>query len=60
MPISEDLRSVQTMLNTLDAAEHAGLLCLLCDNLEALADQVEALEGVPLAPWPNDGLYIGA
>lgn len=49
MAISEDLRSVQAMLDTMDAG-NATLMRLLCDNLSALADQVEALEAVPLAP----------
>ena len=49
MAISQDLRSVQTMLSGLETG-NAGLVRLLCDNLAALADQVEALEAVPLAP----------
>lgn len=52
MAISEDLRSVQAMLGGMESG-NAGLVRLLCDNLAALADQVEALEGVPLAPQPS-------
>ena len=52
MAISQDLRSVQTMLSGLETG-NAGLVRLLCDNLAALADQVEALEAVPLAPLPS-------
>lgn len=52
MAISQDLRSVQTMLGGLETS-NAGLVRLLCDNLAALADQVEALEAVPLAPLPS-------
>ena len=48
MAISEDLRSVQAMLGSMKS-ENAGMMRLLCDNLAALADQVEALEEVPLA-----------
>lgn len=49
MAISQDLRSVQAMLSGMDTG-NAALVRLLCDNLSALADQVEALEAVPLAP----------
>ena len=52
MAISQDLRSVQTMLSGLETG-NAGLVRLLCDNLAALADQVEALEAVPLAQLPS-------
>ena len=52
MAISQDVRSVQTMLSGLETG-NAGLVRLLCDNLAALADQVEALEAVPLAPLPS-------
>ena len=52
MAIRQDLRSVQTMLSGLETG-NAGLVRLLCDNLAALADQVEALEAVPLAPLPS-------
>lgn len=52
MAISEDLRSVQAMLGGMETG-NVGLVRLLCDNLSALADQVEALEGVPLAPVPS-------
>ena len=52
MAISQDLRSVQTMLSGLETG-NAGLVRLLSDNLAALADQVEALEAVPLAPLPS-------
>ena len=52
MAISQDLRSVQTMLSGLETG-NAGLVRLLCDNLAALADQVEALVAVPLAPLPS-------
>ena len=53
MAISQDLRSVQTMLSGLETG-NAGLVRLLCDNLAALArNQVEALEAVPLAPLPS-------
>ena len=52
MAISQDLRSVQIMLSGLETG-NAGLVRLLCDNLAALADQVEALEAVPLAPLPS-------
>ena len=52
MAISPDVRSVQTMLSGLETG-NAGLVRLLCDNLAALADQVEALEAEPLAPLPT-------
>ena len=42
MAISQDLRSVQTMLSGLETGI-AGLVRLLCYNLAALAVQVEAL-----------------
>lgn len=48
MPISEDLRSVQKMVSSLDNANQA-LINLVSQNLAALADQVEALEDTPLA-----------
>lgn len=60
MAISEDLRGVQTMLGSMiaagwmtegtpDAGARLEVARLLCDNLSSLADQVEALEAVPLA-----------
>lgn len=53
MAISEDLRSVQIMLGSSAMASlnerQASLLRLACDNLSALAEQVEALEELPLA-----------
>ena len=53
MAISEDLRSVQAMLGSSAMASlnerQASLLRLACDNLSALAEQVEALEELPLA-----------
>ena len=52
MAISQNLRSVQTMLSGLETG-NAGLVRLLGDKLAALADQVEALEAVPLAPLPS-------
>ena len=52
MAISEDLRSVQAMLGSPAMASQderqASLLRLACDNLRALAEQVEALEELPL------------
>lgn len=52
MAISEDLRSVQTMLGSPAMASlnenQASLLRLACENLRALAEQVEALEELPL------------
>ena len=48
MAISEDLRSVQAMLGSPAMASQderqASLLRLACDNLRALAEQVEALD----------------
>ncbi len=53
MAISEDLRSVQAVLGSSAMASlnerQASLLRLACDNLSALAEQVEALEELPLA-----------
>ena len=52
MAISEDLRSVQAMLGSPAMASQderqASILRLACDNLRAMAEQVEALEELPL------------
>ena len=53
MAISEDLRSIQTMLGSTVMTSLneplADLLRLACDNLCSLAEQVEALEELSLA-----------
>jgi len=62
MAISEDLRSVQATLDALLRTDGEALARengmelarLLCDNLAALADQVEALEAMPLATELSD------
>ena len=48
MAISDDLRSVQNVLGDL-AQGNEELISLLCDNLKSIADQVEALEALPLS-----------
>ncbi len=60
MAISDDLRSVRTMLETLSSlntADGASLIRLAGENLSSLADQVEALESVPLAPFSAHSSY---
>lgn len=52
MAISDDLRSVQAVLGSIQTHQAQGnqfLVRLLCDNLMALAEQVEALESLPVA-----------
>lgn len=50
MAMSDDIRSVRSFLGSLSREEfNPALMELACSNLEALAEQVEALENIPLA-----------
>lgn len=50
MAISEDLRSIEVVLGTLPGLSHESdpIVRLVCSNLQALAEQVESLENLPL------------
>ncbi len=50
MAMSDDIRSVRSFLGSLNAETFTpALVALACSNLEALAEQAEALENTPLA-----------
>ena len=51
MAISKDLRSIQIALRAMPGLplDTLPLIQLVCNNLQALAEQVESLENVPLA-----------
>ena len=50
MAMSDDIRSVRTFLGSLSSETFTpALVALACSNLEALAEQAEALENMPLA-----------
>ncbi len=50
MAMSDDIRSVRSFLGSLSVETFSpALVALACSNLEALADQAEALENTPLA-----------
>ena len=50
MAMSDDIRSVRTFLGSLNSETFSpALMALACTNLEALAEQAEALENMPLA-----------
>ena len=54
MAMSDDIRSVRSFLGSLNAESfNPALVDLACSNLEALAEQVEALENTPLALGMN-------
>ena len=50
MAMSDDIRSVCSFLGSLSREEfNPALMELACSNLDALAEQAEALENMPLA-----------
>ena len=50
MAMSDDIRSVRSFLGSLNFETfNPALVALACSNLEALAEQAEALENMPLA-----------
>lgn len=50
MAMSDDIRSVRSFLVSLSTENfNPALVDLACSNLEALAEQVEALENTPMA-----------
>jgi len=50
MAMSDDIRSVRSFLGSLSSETFSpALMALACSNLEALAEQAEALENMPLA-----------
>ncbi len=50
MAMSDDIRSVRSFLGSLNNETfNPALVALACSNLEALAEQAEALENMPLA-----------
>ena len=50
MAMSDDIRSVRSFLGSLKTDNfNPALMALACSNLEALAEQAEALENMPLA-----------
>ena len=50
MAMSDDIRSVRSFLGSLNVETFSpALVDLACRNLEALAEQAEALENIPLA-----------
>ncbi len=50
MAMSDDIRSVRSFLGALNVETFSpALVALACSNLEALAEQAEALENTPLA-----------
>ncbi len=50
MAMSDDIRSVRSFLGSLSMETFSpALVSLACSNLEALAEQAEALENTPLA-----------
>ena len=50
MAMSDDIRSVRSFLGSLSFETfNPALVDLACSNLEALAEQAEALENMPLA-----------
>lgn len=50
MAMSDDIRSVRSFLGSLNKENFSpALIELACSNLEALAEQAEALENTPLA-----------
>ena len=50
MAMSDDIRSVRSVLGSLSRETFSpALMELACTNLEALAEQAEALENMPLA-----------
>ena len=50
MAMSDDIRSVRSFLGSLSSDTFTpALMALACSNLEALAEQAEALENTPLA-----------
>ena len=50
MAMSDDIRSVRSFLGSLSVETFSpALVALACSNLEALADQAEALANTPLA-----------
>lgn len=50
MAMSDDIRSVRSFLGSLNVETFSpALVALACSNLEALAEQAEALENTPLA-----------
>jgi len=50
MAMSDDIRSVRTFLGSLSSETFTpALVALACSNLEALAEQAEALENTPMA-----------
>ena len=50
MAMSDDIRSVRSFLGSLSSETFTpALMALACSNLEALAEQAEALENTPLA-----------
>ena len=50
MAMSDDIRSVRSFLGSLNVETFTpALVALACSNLEALAEQAEALENTPLA-----------
>ena len=50
MAMSADIRSVRSFLGSLNTDNfNPSLMALACSNLEALAEQAEALENMPLA-----------
>ena len=50
MAMSDDIRSVRSFLGSLNVETFSpALVALVCSNLEALAEQAEALENTPLA-----------
>ena len=54
MAMSDDIRSVRSFLGSLSSETfNPALVDLACSNLEALAEQVEALENTPLALGQN-------
>ncbi|HJD96420.1 hypothetical protein [Mailhella massiliensis] len=50
MAMSDDIRSVRSFLGSLNMETFSpALVALACSNLDALAEQAEALENTPLA-----------
>lgn len=50
MAMSDDIRSVRSFLGSLNAETFTpALVALACSNLDALAEQAETLENMPLA-----------
>jgi len=50
MAMSDDIRSVRSFLGSLNSDNfNPALMELACGNLEALAEQVEMLENMPMA-----------